>query len=1239
MPSPFIRVNADGQIAVDANGKFSADVAAYLNSLQVGSISGPSQIADEPAPVAGTVAVGGSVSGVIDFNGDIDQYTVTLVAGQTYMFSLRGTGATPINDSLLQLINPAGNAFVATDDDGGNDLYSIITYTATESGIYTIRAQTFANADPDIGGYTIDVRQQGADAVGNTNATAAVLSPGTSFGFIETSGDVDRYAVTLTAGQFYTFSLAGGADYATNPDAVPAGELDTILTLRNAAGTILASNDDNSFPSDLSSGLGFYAETSGVYYIDATAYPGQTGGYALAFETIDLSTQNPLDSIDWRSADNVPFVDTDDDGMGDTAYVYFAPAGMHFGETADDGVTHMTTFGWQQHEIDAVMLALEQYEQILGVNYEITNNPAQATFRLMTTSSDNYGAYFYPHDPAYGDAQGIGVFNVDSGGWAAFPQSLEPGGYSFAVILHEFGHAHGLAHPHDNGGGSDVMLGVTGSDSRGIFDLNQGVYTVMSYNDAFETHPDGPSSFTINGIDNGWSATLSAFDIAQLQIRYGVHDANTGDNVYALTDVADNANYQTIWDTGGNDTISYSGSLNAQIDLTAATLDYSATGGGAVSFLNNVLGTPASLQVKGGFTIANDVVIENATGGSGNDVLIGNSANNVLNGGGGSDTVVYKGAAGAVTVDLTLQTATGGGGNDTLVAIESAVGSSFNDTLVGNDADNTLDGGDGDDIMSGGNGIDTASYASVSAGVSVDLTIAGAQNTGGGGIDTLSSFENLTGSRFNDVLTGTAGANVINGGAGNDVMNGGDGIDTASYAGAASAVGVLLSNAAAQNTSGAGVDTLTSFENLTGSNFNDTLGGTSGDNILDGGFGTDRVTYQAALAAVIVNLSLTGAQATGGAGNDTLISFENLTGSNHSDTLTGTAGANDIVGRAGNDTFDGGDGNDVLTGGDGDDNLNGGGGIDTASYAGSAAVTVSLAAVGAQNTVGSGFDTLTSIENLTGSSFGDTLTGDASVNVINGGIGNDTVNGGGGNDVLGGGTGDDIVNGGDGNDAVNGEAGNDTLSGGLGIDTISGGDGNDTLNGDAGHDILIGGAGIDTVSGGDGVDVVTLGAGDDVFKAEVTSTKVDLKAGSMSVDIITDFDASGNDWIDLSGFGQEFTFRGTSNSKNAGDLTYKTYASISSAEAALGFDIDGQAGAGGIGGPVTIVYGNTNGGNADFAIVLLNTGGVDASDFAAAPATTASALAAAASVSGADFADFSSRWFENSMNHSYDALL
>src|SRR5258707_7437959 len=84
----------------------------------------------------------------------------------------------------------------------------------------------------------------------------------------------------------------------------------------------------------------------------------------------------------------------------------------------------------------------------------------------------------------------------------------------------------------------------------------------------------------------------------------------------------------------------------------------------------------------------------------------------------------------------------------------------------------------------------------------------------------------------------------------------------------------------------------------------DTLAGDAHDNVLDGGDGTDTISYAAAANGVTVSLALDTAQNTGGAGTDTLTNFENLTGSTHNDTLTGDDNNNSISGLAGNDTLD-----------------------------------------------------------------------------------------------------------------------------------------------------------------------------------------------------------------------------------------------------------------------------------------------------------------------------------------------
>lgn len=132
-------------------------------------------------------------------------------------------------------------------------------------------------------------------------------------------------------------------------------------------------------------------------------------------------------------------------------------------------------------------------------------------------------------------------------------------------------------------------------------------------------------------------------------------------------------------------------------------------------------------------------------------------------------------------------------------------------------------------------------------------------------------------------------------------------------------------------------------------------------------------------------------------------------GTSNNDTITGDANNNVIMSGAGNDIIDAGNGNDVIRAGIGDDTINGGygndtidgsAGSDTVSYMGVGAVTVDLNKTIAQDTKGAGADTLTNIENISGSLFADTLIGNGLNNVLNGREGNDTLNGGAGKDVL-----------------------------------------------------------------------------------------------------------------------------------------------------------------------------------------------------------------------------------------------
>jgi Ca2+-binding RTX toxin-like protein len=324
-------------------------------------------------------------------------------------------------------------------------------------------------------------------------------------------------------------------------------------------------------------------------------------------------------------------------------------------------------------------------------------------------------------------------------------------------------------------------------------------------------------------------------------------------------------------------------------------------------------------------------------GGAGDDRVVSGPAADTFDGGAGNDTIDYSAGTVGQWVDLRINAGSGG---DSLVNVESILGSAFNDSLTGGDGANTLDGGAGDDLLDGAGGIDTVSYASASAGVTVSLALQGAaQATGGAGLDTLKGFENLTGSAFNDQLNGDGGANVIvgglgndtiEGGLGNDTLDGGGGVDMLSYYHATAGVTVDLTLTTAQNTGAAGIDTLSHFQDLHGSLFNDTLRAGAGAHTVasyagadliyidngaagsyDGGAGIDTLSFAKATSAVKASLATTAVQATG-IGSMSFANFEAVVGTAYADSLTGSGLANTLTGGGGADTLVGGAGGDVF---------------------------------------------------------------------------------------------------------------------------------------------------------------------------------------------------------------------------------------------------------------------------------------------------------------------------------------
>lgn len=501
----------------------------------------------------------------------------------------------------------------------------------------------------------------------------------------------------------------------------------------------------------------------------------------------------------------------------------------------------------------------------------------------------------------------------------------------------------------------------------------------------------------------------------------------------------------------------------------------------------------------------------------------------------------------------------GEGDNDTLV------GGLGNDTLDGGAQDDILSGNGGDDTLLGGSGLDTADYTNTAAAIKVDLGNGSAINVtddGDSGKDSLVDVENIIGSDIvgsSDTIVGDSANNLISGLSGDDTLKGGSGLDT-----------------------------------LLGGDGNDTLSGGADADKLVGGTGDHDIVDYSDLVSNGVKVDLEAGTATG-EGNDTLETIEDIRGSAQDDTLSGNSTVNTISGGAGNDILEGGekalnstdtdtlygeDGDDTLRGDAGDDALFGGDGTtdtgsDTADYStvtnGTATgIDADLSRATPQVTEdGYGTqDTLTGIENISGTQYSDLIKGSddvAILNILSGNAGDDSfISSDGADSIIGGDDKDTIDYNAITNatntgivmdfdsivaeksitkttttgtyidkvqsveriiateyaDDIKGDAGaneyfgmseNDTLFGNSGDDTLYGDDllntlsGADTLDGGDGDDTLHGGKGEDTLVGGKGSDFIDGGEDFDVVDYAGNDTKISL-SGNTVIESATETD-------------------------------------------------------------------------------------------------------------------------------------
>ncbi|NER51189.1 MAG: hypothetical protein F6J92_31865, partial [Symploca sp. SIO1A3] len=354
--------------------------------------------------------------------------------------------------------------------------------------------------------------------------------------------------------------------------------------------------------------------------------------------------------------------------------------------------------------------ALELYSDISGITFvedSVPQSGGQIQFGYIDIP--NYGGW----------STGVGSDTQNSYIWIDTNRSnLAPGTRGYYLLLHEIGHSLGLKHT------------FTG-DSTLPTEEDSYQYSNMSYTE----HPDMPDARP---------ETPQLYDIAAIQHLYGTNNnTRSGNNFYSWA--TDATFIETIWDGGGTDTIiAANQTRNVEINLKP----------GSFSSIGSYDGSNAKNNLAIAYGDQNNI-IENAIGGSGNDVIRGNNADNELYGSNGNDYIFG---------DLGGDTISGGDGDDSLY------GGGGNDSILGGAGDDTLNGWYGDDTLRGESGNDTlnGSYGDdyLSGGSGNDSLL------GGEGSDTLYGGNN------NDYLFGDIGNDTLDGGYGSDSLYGGGGDDS-----------------------------------------------------------------------------------------------------------------------------------------------------------------------------------------------------------------------------------------------------------------------------------------------------------------------------------------------------------------------------------------------------------------------------------------------------------------------------
>ncbi len=296
--------------------------------------------------------------------------------------------------------------------------------------------------------------------------------------------------------------------------------------------------------------------------------------------------------------------------------------------------------------------ALAAWSDVIGVTFTPVTSGGQIIFDNSEDPTDGSVAYSEGHFTngvyTYADVH-ISTSWITTPGYGTGLNS-----YGFQTYLHEIGHALGLGHAGNYNGDADYVADA-------LYRNDAWSTSVMSY---FAQYNEN-TYFADQGFTKEYMLTPMNGDIVAMQQMYGLSTTTrTGDTTYGFNSTAGRDAYNasifpnvayTVFDSGGNDTLDYSGfTQNQLINLTTET--FSNVGPG----VGNVM-------------IARGTVIENAVGGSGSDTINGNAAANRLVGNAGVDTISGGDGDDFLTGGIGADVLTGGAGNDTFIDARSSL--------------------------------------------------------------------------------------------------------------------------------------------------------------------------------------------------------------------------------------------------------------------------------------------------------------------------------------------------------------------------------------------------------------------------------------------------------------------------------------------------------------------------------------------------------------------------------------